>query len=272
MNALKSVNLTIVAVVALFIGGVLVTSSHAMVDMSSVVGLWLLDGDGDVARDSSENGHDGTINGGPNSINGRFGKALEFDGADDFIDCGNDAALNLDTFTVMFWASMPATQGWNHIVSKGSHVGSGTPGSVNWGVMVYSAEQMFLYEIYEDIAWSGISADISLGDWHHVVATYDGGQDRMEFLIDGVSKGTADGATVELDASRHFRIGGISTSGAVPENFFSGSIDEVAYFDEVLSLEDIQNIMNNGLTDVLNITAVSPGGKAATTWAELKAK
>jgi len=274
MNALKSVELTIVAVVALLIGGVLVTSSHARVDMGSVVGLWLLDGDGDgdVALDSSENGHDGTITGGPNPTDGKFGDALEFDGANDFIDCGNDEALNLDTFTVMFWANMPSTQGWNHMVSRGSHVAAGTPGSVNWGVMVYDAAEMFLYEVFEDTEWSGISTNISLGDWHHVVATYDGDQDRMEFFIDGVSKGSAAAATVELDASRHFRIGGISTSGLLPENYFRGSIDEVAYFDEVVSLEDIQNIMNNGLIDVLNITAVSPGGKAAITWAELKAQ
>jgi hypothetical protein len=264
--------LTIAVVVALLAGGVLVVSSHAAVDMGSVVGLWLLDGEGDVAVDSSGNGHDGTITGGPTSIAGVFGKARQFDGSDDFIDCGNDAALNLDVFTVMFWSNMPATQSWNHMVSKGSHVASGTPGSVNWGVMVYSAEQRFLYEIYEDTAWSGLSADISLGDWHHVVATYDGDQDRMEFFVDGASVGSSDGVVVELDASRHFRIGGIATSGATPDNYFNGSIDEVAYFNEVLILEDIQDIMNNGLANALNIAAVSPGGKAVTTWAELKAQ
>jgi hypothetical protein len=272
MNILRSFNLAIVALVALFAGGVLVTSGHAAVNMSSVVGLWLLDEEGDVAVDSSGNGHDGTITGGPVSIAGVFGKARQFDGSDDFIGCGNDAALNLDVFTVMFWANMPATQGWNHMVSRGSHVASGTPGSVNWGVMVYSAEQRFLYEIFEDTSWTGLSVDISLGDWHHVVATYDATPGRMELFIDGVSVGSSEGVNVELDASRHFRIGGIATSGATPDNYFNGSIDEVAYFDEVLSLEDIQDIMNNGLADALSITAVSPGGKTATTWAEIKAQ
>jgi len=262
-----------IAMVVLFAGGILVTSGHSEVNMDSVVGLWLFDEtEGDVAIDSSENGHDGVITGGPERVTGKFGNALKFDGSNDFVGCGNDPAFNLDIFTVAFWANMPATQGWNHMVSRGSHVGAGVPGSVNWGVMVYSAESQFLYEIFEDIEWIGISTDISLGTWHHVVATYDGDQDKMELFIDGVSKGSNLGAAVELDESRHFRIGGISTAGATPENYFNGSIDEVAYFDTVLGMEDIQDIMNNGLEEMLDIVAVSPGGKAATTWAEVKIK
>lgn len=267
----RSVNLAIVGMVALLAGGILAASSYA-VDMDSAVGIWLLDDlEDNITRDSSGNAHDGVVSGDPELIDGKFGDALEFDGAGDFVDCGNDESLSLDTFTVTFWANMPETQGWNHIVSKGSHVASGTPGSVNWGIMVYSAQMTFLYEIYTDTAWTGISTDISLGEWHHVVATYDGDLDRMEFFIDGESKGNGT-AAVELDASRHFRIGGIATAGATPDNFFNGSIDEVGYFDTVLDLEDIQDIMNNGLNDALGITAVAPGGKSATTWAKLKAQ
>lgn len=260
-----------IAMVVLFAGGILATSGHAAVDMDSVVGLWLFDEEeGDVAIDSSGNGHDGTIAGDPERITGKFGSALKFDGSNDFVGCGNDAALNLDVFTVAFWANMPATQGWNHMVSRGSHVGADVPGSVNWGVMVYSNESQFLYEIFENTKWIGISIGIALGTWHHLVATYDGDQGKMEFFLDGVSKGSNLGVIVELDESRHFRIGGISTTGATPDNYFNGNIDEVAYFDVVLSVEDIQDVMNNGLVEALNITAVSPGGKATTTWAEVK--
>jgi len=262
-----------IAMVVLFAGGILVTSAHAEVNMDNVVGLWLFDEEeGDVAIDSSGNGHDGVITGGPERITGKFGNALKFDGSNDFVGCGNDPAFNLDVFTVSFWANMPATQSWNHMVSRGSHVGSGVPGSVNWGVMVYSNESKFLYEIFEDTKWTGTSIDIALGTWHHLVATYDGDQGKMEFFLDGVSKGSNLGVNVKLDESRHFRIGGISTAGATPDNYFNGSIDEVAYFDVVLSMEDIQDVMNDGLEEALNITAVSPGGKAATTWAEVKTK
>jgi len=83
------------------------------------------------------------LNGDPELITGKFSKALRFDGAGDFVDCGNAESLNLGAFTVAFWANMPQTQGWNYMVSKGSHVGWGAPGSLNWGVMVYCQSSIY---------------------------------------------------------------------------------------------------------------------------------
>ena len=141
-----------IAMVVLFAGGILAASGHAEVSMDSVVGLWLFDEEeGDVAIDSSGNGHSGAIAGGPERVAGKFGNSLLFDGIDDFIGCGNDAALNIGVFTVAFWAKMPVTQGWNHIVTRGSHGAKGVPGSVNWTVMAKSGVSQFLFEMYRDI-------------------------------------------------------------------------------------------------------------------------
>lgn len=270
MRTLRNVTL-LTCVLGLFAFGLLIASGHAEIPQSAVVGIWLLDSiDGDTARDSSGNGHDGTVNGGPELVDGNFGNAVRFDGTDDFIDCGTAESLNLGSFSVSFWARVPATQGWNHMVSKGSHVGSGTPGSVNWGVMMRSGEARFLYEIFEDTSWTGISGpEVPLDEWQHLVATYDG--DNMEFFLNGESLGSSAGVTVELDASRSFRIGAIATAGATPGNFFNGSLDEVGLFSDVLGPEDIQAIMNDGLLTALGITsAVTSAGKSATTWAEIK--
>ena len=260
-----------IAMVVLFAGGILATSAHAEVNMDSVVGLWLFDEeDGDVAIDSSRNGHDGTIVGDPERVEGMFGGALEFDGLDDFVGCGNDAALNIGVFTVAFWAKMPVTQGWNHIVTRGSHGPKGVPGSVNWTVMAKSGVSQFLFEMYRDTDWNGQSTDIVLDTWQYAVGTYDG--DEMEFFIDAEPRRFDAGIILTLDESRDFRIGGGSTVDAVPNNYFNGSIDELVYFDVVLSTDDMQDIMDTGLVELLNIIAVSPGGKVATTWAEIKAK
>lgn len=263
-------NMTMFSIAVLFAVGILVSSSHGSIDPQSVVGIWLLDNiQNDIAMDLSGNGHDGTVNGGPVSVAGKFGNALQFDGVDDFIDCGADESLNLGTFTLSFWANIAATQGWNHMVSKGSHVGSGTPGSVNWGVMMRSGEARFLYEIYTDTAWTGISApEVPINEWQHLAATYDG--DTMEFFLNGVSLETSSGVAIELDASRSFRIGGIATAGDTPGNFFNGAIDDVGLFDVALSSADIQSIMNGGLLEVVGTTAVSPIASSATTWANIK--
>ena len=256
-------------VMILWLAGVLVVPSQAAIDPATVVGAWLFESTNNgVIRDDSGNGHDGQIQGNPELVKGQFGSALKFSGASDFVNCGNDESFNLDTFTVAFWANMPTTQGWNHMVSRGSHVGWGDAGSVNWGVMTVNNEKKFLFEIFENTEWTGINSDVSLEQWHHVVATYDG--DKMELYIDGISRGSEMGVQVELDASREFRIGGISTAGPIPANFFNGSIDEVVYFNTVLSEEDIQVLMNDGYEHTIGVAAVSPVARLSTTWGTLK--
>ena len=63
---------------------------------AELVGWWRFDeGSGTIANDSSGNGNDGTFNGDPQWVVGYFGGALEFDGSDDWLDCGNDQVWTL---------------------------------------------------------------------------------------------------------------------------------------------------------------------------------
>jgi hypothetical protein len=275
MSILRKVSFAFICTFVLLVSGMLVPSSHAAIPNASVAGIWSLDNvDGNIAKDLSGRGNDGKVSGGPVLVAGKFGQAVKFDGKDDFIDCGAAASLNLGKFTVSFWAMLPATQGWNHMVSKGSHVGSGTPGSVNWGVMMYDAAATFLAEIYTDTAWTGVTGPVvPLNVWQHIAVTYDG--DKMEFFLNGKSVGvTAAGVKIKLDATRSFRIGGIASAGVTPDNFFNGSIDEVGFFNVVLSPTDILSIMNSGLTVAVTpvTSSVASENKSATTWAEIKSQ
>ena len=218
--------------------------SYAKVNPDTILGAWLLDeGKGNITADASGNDNDGTLINTPNWVAGWSGNALEFDGATSYVDCGNAEALNVNVFSVSFWCYIPSIQGWNHIVSRGSHVGWGSPGSVNWGVMMYDAQETILFETYNNTGWTGITANTSTGEWHHVAATYDG--DMMRFYHDG-QLAASTGAGMLLDQSRAFLIGARSDadSGGDP---FIGSVDEVGYFNTALPLEDIQAIMNDGL-------------------------
>ncbi|MBW7990686.1 MAG: LamG domain-containing protein [Planctomycetes bacterium] len=244
----KMTRLTIICISFIIVSLMFAGQSYAEVDSESVLGIWLLDeGNGDIAEDASGNGNDGTIMGAPDWVNGQSGKALEFTGSSTYVDCGNAEAFNVEVFSVSFWYNLPSAQGWNHMISRGSHVASGTPGSVNWGVMMYSAEERILFETFNDTGWSGITADTTSGEWHHVVATYDG--DTMQLYHDAVLASTTSGAGILLDPSRSFVIGARSDNGSAG-GFYSGTIDEVGYFNTILTLEDIEEIMNNGLEGI----------------------
>uniref|UniRef100_UPI00260A2BB0 hypothetical protein n=1 Tax=Thermococcus sp. TaxID=35749 RepID=UPI00260A2BB0 len=55
------------------------------------------------ARDDSGNGHDGTIYGSPECVDGVKGKALEFDGENDYIWIGRSEDLSPPHVTVTLW-------------------------------------------------------------------------------------------------------------------------------------------------------------------------
>jgi len=241
--------LTIICISFIIVSLMCAGQSYAQIDSETVLGVWLLDeGKGDITEDASGNGHDGTLRGSPDWVAGQSGNALEFNGSSTYVNCGNAEALNVELFSVSFWCNIPSTQGWNHMVSRGSHGASGSPGSVNWGVMMYDAQETILFETYNDTTWTGITASTSTGEWHHVVATYDG--DTMQLYHDGVLDSTTSGAGILLDESRAFVIGARSDAGSGGEPFI-GSIDEVGYFNAILAPEDIEAIMNNGLAGII---------------------
>ena len=250
-------HLSKICVSFLIVGFLFVGPGQAQIDPDSILGVWLLDeGQGDTTADASGNGNDGTLMATPDWAAGQFGAALDFAGSSSYVDCGNAASLNVDVFSVSFWCHFPATQGWNHMISRGSHVASGTPGSVNWGVMMYTDQETILYETFNDTGWVGIQAPVSAGEWHHLAATLD--TTAMQVYVDGQLAASASGGVL-LDESRSFVIGARSDAGGAG-GYFSGRLDEVGYFNTVLTPEDIQLIMSSGLTEILggSDVAVNP--------------
>ncbi len=65
---------------------VITLPAYAAIDLDNIMGMWLFNRDSaGVATDSSDNGNDGTIHG-AKLVDGVFGKALEFDGTDDWVE------------------------------------------------------------------------------------------------------------------------------------------------------------------------------------------
>ena len=60
-----------------------VGQSSAAVDLDDAAGIWLFDED---ANDSSGNNNHGTLVGNPQWVDGKFGKALKFNGTGDYVD------------------------------------------------------------------------------------------------------------------------------------------------------------------------------------------
>jgi len=115
--------LVIKAIVCACLASAFPLLSAAEVSLDDAIGIWLFDeGKGNVAKDSSDNGNDGTLIAGPKWVEGKFGGALEFDGAGASVETEEAAKLTGfklgdDTdFTAVAWFKTDLDEGF--IMSK----------------------------------------------------------------------------------------------------------------------------------------------------------
>ena len=107
-------------ILSLFVLTLFVATQVVALDTDGLVGAWLLDdGKGETVTDSSDNGLDGKIaRGKPKWVDGKFGGAMEFGGAD-MVTVDDDNALDLAEFTIAAWVNIPKVSGaWQIIASK----------------------------------------------------------------------------------------------------------------------------------------------------------
>jgi hypothetical protein len=170
---------------------------------NGLVGYWKLDEEnGTIAGDSSGNSNNGTLQNGPGWVDGKYGKALSFDGTDDYVTIQDSASLRVQSFSIAAWVYMtvrPYQAGHpSHlhvcIVNKLHYYNTATiagykldfeyPTSTNDTLVISIGDgvaQRFLLQ-YNSIN------DLTLSQWHQIVGTYDGSTAKI--YIDGQLKAT----------------------------------------------------------------------------------
>jgi len=251
----------LIGLVVLFAAGTLVSSTHAVIDPATIVGIWLFDeGEGDIAADSSGNGNDGTFTGEPEWVEGKFGKALAFGGSS-YVDCGHTDTLDLPTggsVTMCAWVypDVGSTAAWQGIMAK-------RDANYSYGINLVTAN----FQIYTSggSGIAGFNYSLPVEEWVFICGTMS--DDPAELYVDGELFGTSGaGGGVLSSAENLFRIGASFANGEI----FNGTVDEVGVFNVVLTEEEIKDIMSKGIGLATGLTAVEPLDKLETTWAAIK--
>jgi hypothetical protein len=225
---------------------------------ADLVGLWLFDeGNGDVAEDSSGNGNNGKINF-AKYVNGKYGKALDFNGTNANVEIQHKDVLSVEEFTLMAWINVPKFTGaWQTIATQN------TDGPIrNYGLFINDGSGLIHYSFTSGKAWQSFNAKSNVvnGEWRHIAATYD----RKIFIcyVDGI----VDGQTVNnLKPDNAQTV--ITIGSWVGGGWLKGMIDEVALYNKALSEKEINNAMK-GLKG--GGKAVEKGGKTTSCWAKIK--
>ena len=100
--------------------------------------------------------------------------------------------------------------------------------------------------------------------WHQVVATRDAGSGAMALYIDGKLDNTATGPTGGRTSSPALRFGSLQTGG----NFFSGSLSDVAFYQQVLTVNQIATLYSgaSGIFYDITLTNRIDSGNLVLTW------
>jgi hypothetical protein len=216
-------------------GLICASHSNGQVDAQSVVAYWLFDeASGNVARDNSGSGYDADLRENPLWVDGKYGNALEFQGAN-YLEIRN-SAQNLpfggsDPFTITAWVK---NQGGGTIIGKfnGGIIGAYILSISGGGTVGFHRE-------VDPWSFSGSMA-LPDDDFGHIAVTYDGAE--MKIYVNGEFDSSQERGPQNTDTVTPVLIGARFTNNE-PSEFFSGVLDEVALFDVALTEQQIREVM-----------------------------
>jgi uncharacterized repeat protein (TIGR03803 family) len=206
------------------------------------------EGSGSVAGDASGRKHSGSISGAKHVDEGRFGRALMFDGRSDWVTVAHAADLDLrNALTIEAWVNPTKLSGWNTVVLKE------TRDSLAYSLYANDdaprpAGYVNIGGSHKSVAGAG---SLPLNTWSHVAVTYSGSMMRLYINGNEVSRRSQTGRLVS--STGPLRIGGNSVWG----EYFSGMIDEVRVYGSALSPADIQRDMNTPIAHEFEKPTVS---------------
>jgi len=152
--------------------------------------------------------------------------AAYFDGTDDYVDGVGNCPIS--AFTISGWIKKDGDGGWYAMYSASTELWFG----------VGASEQVRLHVGGSDYIDTAVSV-ITVGVWHHIVATYDGST-TGKIYIDGVDQALTSSGTLNVPIATAGNIGKLSTGAT---NYFEGFMCNIGLWSAALTQAQIKSIM-----------------------------
>ena len=266
------------AIVSLLMLPSLTSAQKYANDDSLILYLPFDEGEGDTAFDRTKLGNHGKLEGGPQWVPGKHGKALEFDGDDDVVIIetkdSEELQLHESEGTAECWFLMKG-EGIStspRLIAKESITNDHCDCDSLRGGFALKFRRHGKFNIQLSVEKgsrknndpnpdAGVDNDV----WYHAAGTWEEGEHRVYLNGKLVFEDKGNEALPLKDVDNDLRIGG---TFAGLRNF-QGIIDEVRVWNRVLSVKEISDNMKLGFGQILS---VSPTGQLTTTWGQIKAR
>jgi hypothetical protein len=214
----------------------------ALTPADAVLILHFDEGSGAIANDESGYGNDGTIYG-AKWVEGKFGKALKFDGVDDYVDCGNDTSLNLTDFSIEAWIKAEGGSGSDGIISKTNAT------KINYELIhvqspAHPPTDDIRCQIYDGTNYHQVkTSTITQNEWYHIMCTRDsskGSSQQLTLYVNGVQDSIT---TYEVGNPQDIAVAEPAYIGLgvyQGNRFFNGTIDKVRIYNRALTADEIK--------------------------------
>jgi hypothetical protein len=208
-----------------------VAPSVAAADTAPVAAYGFEQTSGSTVTDQSSYANNGTITGATSVADGRFGRALSFDGTSDWVRIPDANQLDLTTgMTLEAWVYPQSTGSYRTVLLKQR------PGDLAYALYgsAPSNPSAQLTVGANDYRMANASSPLTMNTWSHLATTFDGATLRL--YINGVlTSSVAYSGSLTVSANDLF-IGG----NAVWSEWFDGKIDEVRVYNRPLAATEIQ--------------------------------
>lgn len=226
---------------------------------ASISACYLVEtGSGTTLYDSSSNGYDGsfkasgepgwatTVPSSDDGFNGISTYSLTNDGTDDVITVSDKDEFDIPdgaSLSVVVWVKFTTTTRELGIIGH-CPVQVGTDNT-----MWYLTGDNGVAGKVEGCDGNGCSTSnsaINDGEWHHLAYVIDGTTDNLSVLyVDGVAQTDTDSIGTTAAGAYSLTIGKVACDN---RDYWDGYLDEIAVFHRELSLAEIEDIIENGLT------------------------
>jgi hypothetical protein len=253
----------------LILSMIIVTAAFGQIPNDADLLLWIGEGNGNVAKDLTGNGNDGTLNAGATWMEGKFGRGISLEAKGSFLEIPGKVLT--EEGTIMFWFK----PNWDGKDGPDYRIFDASLGGIYFFIAkganhadINPKEFGFYFEDVADADWQDVEFDpagvIQKGKWFHVAATWKFPGGNPFLYIDGKEMATSAKQTGGFPALHEKPRFGTEVIQYIPiTNGANGVIDEIGVFSKALDEKDIAGFMKVSL-------AVEATGKLTTTWGQIK--